>query len=136
MKAADVSMHAQFVLLFTRDTTVARQLATALDREGATLLTAEGLSDVIQILHHHGRALDLAVLDFDHGARGITLLAAIHSWREELPIVVLTGSDAAHTGALAYAHGARSCLQKPFATEELADLLTTLRSPSAHLVAA
>ncbi|HEV3410381.1 MAG TPA: response regulator [Chthoniobacterales bacterium] len=126
-------MNPSLVLLFTRDPVIDRQFAELLSGTGAGVITARDVAGVIQILHQHGRELDLAVLDFDHGTRGMTLLSAIHSWRGELPMIVLTASDSEHASAIAYAHGARACLQKPIATGKLRAVLSL---PGTQLAAA
>ena len=36
------------------------------------------------------------MIDFQEGCRGITLVSAIHTCREELPIIVLTSTDKYH----------------------------------------
>ena len=52
-------------------------------------------------------------MDLDDGCRGRTLLSAVHTCYERLPIVVTTSDGAEDACFLAYANGARSCLKKP-----------------------
>src|SRR5207302_11026991 len=58
---------------------------------GATVLIARSVADALQIVYQRGRELAFALLDFDSGCRGITLLGF-----EQLPIVVTTSKDAEH----------------------------------------
>ena len=55
--------------------------------------------------------LDLAIIDFEHGPHGMTLLSAISALREDLPVIVITRDDEEHVEALAYANGATACFQ-------------------------
>ena len=63
--------------------------------------------------------LDLAVIDFEHGPHGMTLLSAISMLREDLPVIVITHDDEKHVEALAYANGATACFSKPISTTQL-----------------
>jgi CheY-like chemotaxis protein len=63
--------------------------------------------------------LDLAVIDFEHGPHGMTLLRAISMLREDLPIIVITHDDEKHVEALAYTNGASACFSKPVSTKQL-----------------
>jgi DNA-binding NarL/FixJ family response regulator len=77
----------------------------------------------LQIVCGVGRALDLAVIDFESGPHGMTLLSAISACRPNLPIVVVTRDDEKHVEALAYANGATACLPKPISATHIAELI-------------
>ena len=64
------------------------------------------------------------------------LISAIHTCREELPIIVLTSTDKYHTAGMAYANGAAACLAKPATLEEIEILIENLSSPEPQLAAA
>jgi DNA-binding NtrC family response regulator len=87
----------------------------------------------LQIIFDRGGALDLAVIDFDQGCHGMTLLSAIKSCFEKLPIVVVVSSDTYHAAALAYANGAGACVAKPVTGAELEIVLQQLREPKLKL---
>ncbi len=106
-------MKSPLILLFTRDGDFARLVCETLFRTDAVVLIARDVRDGLQIVHQRGRELDFAVMDFDDGSRGRTLLSAVHTCYEQLPIVVTTSEDAEHACSLAYANGARTCLKKP-----------------------
>jgi DNA-binding response OmpR family regulator len=101
------------VLLFTSDLTFDQMVSEALLETGAVLLTARNVAQALQLVSKRGRELNLAVMDFEEGCRGMTLLSAIHTCYEQLPILVTTSGDAGHATAVAYANGARRCLTKP-----------------------
>jgi CheY-like chemotaxis protein len=63
--------------------------------------------------------LDLAVIDFEHGPHGMTLLSAISTLRGDLPVIVITHDDEKHVEALAYTNGATACFSKPVSTTQL-----------------
>ena len=104
----------QLVLLFTRDGDFARLVYETLFPADSVLLIARDVRSGLQIVYERGRELDLAVMDLvDDGCRGRTLLSAVHTCYERLPIVVTTSDGAEDACFLAYANGARSCLKKP-----------------------
>ena len=59
----------------------------------------------------------------------MTLLSAIHTCYQELPILVTTSNDTCHAEAVAYANGARVCLNKPVSAAQLASTIEDLQQP-------
>jgi DNA-binding response OmpR family regulator len=114
------------ILLFTCDLTFDQMVSEALLKTGAVVLTARNVAQALQLVSQRGRELSLALMDFEEGCRGMTLLSAIHTCYEQLPILVTTSEDADHATAVAYANGARCCLTKPrhvsMLTAAIADL--------------
>jgi DNA-binding response OmpR family regulator len=101
------------VLLYTRDPNFDGLLGEALAGTGSIVRIARTVTDALQIVCQHGRHLDLALMDFDGGCRGMTLLSAVHTCFDQLPILVTTSQDAEHASAVALANGARACFTKP-----------------------
>jgi len=106
-------MKSPLILLFTRDGDFAQLVREALFGTEAIVLVARDVRDGLQIVHQRGRQLDFALMDFDNGCRGMTLLSAVHTCYEQLPIVVTTSEDAEHACSLAYDNGALACLKRP-----------------------
>src|SRR5882762_2097028 len=79
------------VLLYTRDLDFDGLLAEALSGTRTIVLIARTVADALQIVCQRGRELAFALMDFDGGCRGMTLLGF-----EQLPIVVTTSKDAEH----------------------------------------
>ena len=63
-------------------------------------------------------------MDFDDSSRGRTLLSAIHTCYERLPILVTSSEDSDHASFLAYANGARNYLKKPVWPVSLAQAIS------------
>ena len=124
-------MKSPLILLFTRDGDFAQSLRDALFETGATVLIARDVRDGLQIVLQRGRDLDFALMDFDDGCRGRTLLSAVHNCYERLPIVVTTSEKAEHASFLAYANGARTCLKKPFSVAVLAKAIADVTGSAA-----
>lgn len=125
------------ILLFTCDLTFDQMVSEALLETGAVVLTARNVAQALQLVSKRGRELSLALMDFEGGCRGMTLLSAIHTCYQQLPIVVTTSNDACHAKAVAYANGARVCLNKPVSAVQLASTIEDLQQPqSTRLVAA
>src|SRR6266480_3580464 len=124
------------VLLFTRDGDFTRLVYETLFPAGSVLLIARDVHSGLQIVYERGRELDLAVMDFDDGCRGRTLLSAVHTCYERLPIVVTTSEDAEHARFLAYANGARTCLKKPLSAAGIAKAIADVTAPRHQPVAA
>src|SRR3979411_3281186 len=101
-------MKSPLILLFTRDGDFAQSVREAVSGTGAIVLIARDVRDGLQIVCQRGRELDFALMDFDDGCRGRTLLSAVHTCYERLHILVTTWGDAEHARCLAYANGART----------------------------
>ena len=124
------------VLLYTRDPNFDGLLSEALSATGAIVLIARTVADALQIVCQRGRNLDFALMDFGGGCRGMTLLSAVHTCYEELPVLVTTSEDAEHATALAYANGARGCLTKPSHAASLTAAIADLKENRRQLAAA
>jgi CheY-like chemotaxis protein len=107
----------------------------ALSGTGAIVIVARSVAEALHIVCRRGRDLVFALMDFDGGCRGLTLLSAIHGCFEQLPILVTTSKDAEHVTAVAYANGARACLTKPTHSARLASVIAELTAPNRQLVA-
>jgi len=129
-------MKSPLILLFTRDRDFAQSVRDALFETGATVLIARDVSRGLQIVLQRGRELDSALMDFDDGCRGRTLLSAVHNCYEQLPIVVTTSEEAEHAISLAYANGARTCLKKPLSAAGFAEAIAGVTAPHHQPVAA
>jgi DNA-binding response OmpR family regulator len=124
------SVKSPLILLFTRDGYFAQSIREALSGTGTIVLIARDVRDGLQIVCQRGRELDFALMDFDDGCRGMTLLSAVNTCYERLPIVVTTPEDAEHARSLAYANGALVCLSKPLSAALLAKAIVDL--PLSH----
>jgi CheY-like chemotaxis protein len=120
-------MKPQLILVFTRDRNFAQLVREALVGTTAIVLTAQNVADALQIVCQRGRELDFALMDFDGGCRGMTLLSAVHTCHQRLPILVTTSQDVHHSNAVAYANGARACLDKPVQALQLANAIAGVR---------
>jgi DNA-binding NtrC family response regulator len=129
-------MKPQLVLLYTHDRNFDRVLSEALSGTDAIVLNARSVGDALQVVSSRGRELDFAILDFNNGCRGMTLLSAVHTCHQQLPILVTISEDAEHSTAVAYANGARACLNKPIPPARIADAISELSRPQPQLVAA
>jgi len=129
-------MKPRLVLLYTHDRNFDRVLSKALLGTGAIVLTARSVSDALQMVCHRGRELGLAVMDFDDGCRGMTLLSAVHTCHQQLPVLVTTSNATEHATAVAYANGARACLNKPIPAVRLANAISEFIAPNHQLMAA
>jgi DNA-binding response OmpR family regulator len=116
------------VLLYTRDHNFEHILAQALSGTDTIVLVGRTVADALEIVCRRGRELDLVVLDFNPGCRGMTLLSAIHGCYETLPILVVTSGESERANAIAYENGARICLSKPLPEGSLASAIVDLQS--------
>ena len=129
-------MKPSVILLFTRDRSFDQLVSEALLGTSAIVLIARSVADAVEIVYQRGRELNFALLDFDDGCRGMTLLSAVHTCYQHLPILVTTWKDADHVHAVAYANGARVCFNKPVPAAHLANAITDLQQTRAQLAAA
>lgn len=129
-------MKPSVILLFTRDRSFDQVVTDALSEARAVVLIARSVADALQIVCQRGRELDFALMDFDGGCRGMTLLSAVHTCYPRLPILVTTWKDADHVNAVAYANGARVCFNKPVPAAHLTNVITDLQQTRSQLAAA
>jgi DNA-binding response OmpR family regulator len=129
-------MKPRLVLLYTHDPNFDRVLSEALSGAGAIVLIARSVGDALQVVSSRGRDLDFAILDFNDGCRGMTLLSAIHTCHQQLPTLVVTSKDLEHAGIVARANGARAYLNKPVPSARLASAISEVMAPNQHMVAA
>ena len=129
-------MKSPLILLFTRDGDFAQSVCEAVSGTGTVVLIARDIRDGLQIVCQRGRELDFALMDFDDGSHGMTLLSAVHTCYEQLPILVTTSEDAEHTSSLAYANGARTYLKKPLSAAGFAKVISHVTAPRHQPVAA
>jgi DNA-binding NtrC family response regulator len=120
------------VLLFTRDVVLDQCTAQSLDTNGV-VYSVDNTNDALQIICTRGDELDFAIIDFEDGCHGMTLLKAINACRSELPILVVTHGDSEHAAALAYANGAAACLARPFTSWTLAETIKQCCGTEHHL---
>jgi two-component system, NarL family, nitrate/nitrite response regulator NarL len=114
------------MLLLTNDSELEDSVAEALlELGGVSHLTRDAGDALETVCGVHD--LDLAVIDFEHGPHGMTLLSAITMLREDLPIIVITRDDDKHVEALAYANGATACFPKPVSVAQLASAIRKLQ---------
>lgn len=118
-------MKSNLILLLTEDTDVEKQLAEAASETGAGVILAQDVGEAIQIVCTR-REIDLAIVDFDDGCHGMTLLSALNLLRDDLPIVAVTSTNIDYIAALAYANGAAACLVKPINATELEIVIRAL----------
>jgi CheY-like chemotaxis protein len=101
-------MKTTVMLLLTNDSELEDAIAEALLELGGVSHLTRDASDALEtVCGVHD--LDLAVIDFEHGPHGTTLLSAISMLREDLPIIVITHDDEKYVDALAYTNGATAC---------------------------
>jgi two-component system nitrate/nitrite response regulator NarL len=113
------------MLLLTNDGQLEDSVADALlELGGVSHLTRDAGDALETVCGVHD--LDLAVIDFEHGPHGMTLLSAISTLREDLPMIVITRDDDKHVEALAYANGATACFPKPVSVTQLVSTIREL----------
>ena len=113
------------MLLLTRDNELEELVANALSNIGGISHLIRDAGDALETICGVND-LDLAIIDFEHGPHGMTLLSAISTLREDLPLIVITRDDEEHVEALAYANGATACFSKQAVTTQLADMIRQL----------
>ena len=132
----DERMTPLHILLYTRDSSFDEVLANALLGAGAILRVARNVASALAIVCDRGEELDFAVMDFNRGCRGMTLLSALHVCRQSLPVIVVTTDRSESAVAIAYANGARVCLTKPISSARLADEIRSIGATSPDKAAA
>ena len=121
-------MKTPVMLLLTNDNELEESVADALSEIGGIGHLTRAAGDALEIIRG-ADDLDLAIIDFEHGPHGMTLLSAISRLREDLPVIVVTRDDEEHVETLAYANGATACFSKQAVATQLANAIRKLSKP-------
>ena len=116
------SMKTPVMLLLTDDNDLEELVADALSEIGAISHLTRDAGEALEIICG-ANDLDFAVIDFEHGPHGMTLLSALSTLREDLPLIAITRDDEEHVEALAYANGASACVSKRAVATQLKNTL-------------
>jgi len=117
------------MLLLTNDNELEESVADALSEIGGISHLTRAAGDALKTVCDVDD-LDLAIIDFEHGLHGMTLLSAISTLREDLPVIVITRDDEEHVEELAYVNGATACFSKQAAATQLANAIRELCKPT------
>ncbi len=121
-------MNARLLLLLTLDPMVEEAMAEALLETDGIICIARTADDALRIVCSNGSELELAVIDFDHGSNGMTLISAINTCaNHHLPMLVLTPPGEEHARFVARANGAAECLAKPISAAQMAKAMINCR---------
>jgi DNA-binding NtrC family response regulator len=120
-----MSMKTPVIVLLTDDTGLEDLVADSLSQIGGVSHLTRDAGDALDIICSV-HDLDVAVIDFEHGPHGMTLLSAISTLREDLPVIVITRDDEQHVEELAYANGATACFLKQAVATQLANTIREL----------
>jgi DNA-binding NtrC family response regulator len=126
-------MKTPVIVLLTADPSLEDSVAQVLLETGGVSHLTRSAADALQLVCTIGMDLDLAVIDFELGPHGMTLLNAIATCRKDFPVVVVMHDDEKHVEALAYANGAAACLPKPVSATELAHTVRQCLHPQHQL---
>ena len=121
-------MKTPVMLLLTNDNELEELMADALSEIGGISHLTHNAGDALETIGDV-HDLDVAIIDFEHGPHGMTLLTAISALREDLPVIVITRDDEQHVEALAYTNGATVCLSKQAVAAQLANAIRQLSRP-------
>jgi CheY-like chemotaxis protein len=113
------------MLLLTDDNELEESVAGALLEIGGISHLTHDAGDALETICGVDD-LDVAMIDFEHGPHGMTLLNAISTLREDLPLIVISRDDEQHVEALAYANGATACLSKQAVATQLTNTIRQL----------
>ena len=114
-------MKTPFILLFTNDNELKDLVAQALSEIGGVSHLGRDVNEALETVRC-APSLDFAIVDFEHGSEGLTLLRAINALCRYLPVIVVIRDDDSHVAA--YTNGAAACLAKPVS---VAQLVSTIR---------
>ena len=121
-------MKTPVMLLLTNDNELEESVADALSEIGGISHLTRDAGDALETICGVDD-LDLAIIDFEHGPHGMTLLSVISTLRENLPVIVITQDDEKHVEELAYANGATACFSKQAVAMQLAKTIRELCKP-------
>jgi two-component system, response regulator RegA len=110
----------RLLILVEDDEGFARTLKRSFERRGYTVLLAEGIERMTEMLQSHSPGY--AVVDLKlNGASGLACVEALHAHDPDMLIVVLTGFASIATAVEAIKLGACHYLAKPSNTDDIED---------------
>jgi DNA-binding NtrC family response regulator len=118
-------MKTPVILLLTTDSGLEDLVAQALSEIGGVSYLARDAEKALETVCCVPN-LDLAIVDFEHGPHGMTLLRAINTVCRQLPVIVVTRDDESPVAAVAYTNGAAACLGKPVSATQLVGTIREL----------
>ncbi len=121
-------MNTGLILLLTLDPLVEEAMTEALLETGGIICRARTSDDAMRIVCTNGGELELAVIDFDHGSNGMTLISAINTCaNRHVPMLALTRPGEEHAKCVALTNGAAECLAKPISAAQIAEAIIKCR---------
>ena len=127
------TMKTPFILLFTNDNELKDLVAQALSEIGGVSHLGRDVNEALETVCC-APSLDFAIVDFEHGSDGLTLLRAINALCRYLPVIVVIRDDDSHVAA--HTNGAAACLAKPVSAEQLVSTIRKLGLFEPELAAA
>lgn len=116
------------MLLLTLDPMVEQIMDAALWDTGGIVCIARTAGDAMQIICSDGGEVELAVIDFDHGSNGMTLISAINTCaNRHVPLLALTRPGEEHADCMARVNGAVECLPKPVSAAQMVKAIIKCR---------
>jgi two-component system response regulator RegA len=115
----DDSDNDRLLLIVEDDEAFARTLTRSFERRGYQVLRASQLAEVQLLLETHSPSHAVVDLKLAGGASGLSCVQALHTFDDEMLIVVLTGYASIATAVEAIKLGARHYLAKPANTDDI-----------------
>jgi two-component system, NtrC family, response regulator HydG len=114
---------APFTLIVDDDATHGQMLVEGLQEAGWNARAATGVSEALSCVQTGRHTLVVSDIRMDDGD-GFDLLRAIQAQRQEVPVILMSSFGTGGTPQEALAAGAYAFLPKPFALDDLLELVT------------
>jgi DNA-binding response OmpR family regulator len=125
-------MKEKVLLVVDADENSAELIVLAAVKTGHHVIRAHTSHEAFSIMDRRLRDLDVIVIDVDPGVHGMAVLEAIDFSPDGPPVIVLADPDETYVNGIAAAHGAATCIEKPFSAEELAAVIEEVSEPAFH----
>jgi two-component system response regulator HydG len=112
-----------FTLIVDDDATHGQMLVEGLQEAGWNARSATGLSEALSCINGSRHTLVVSDIRMDDGD-GFDLLRAIQAQRRSVPVILMSSFGTGATPQEALDAGAYAFLQKPFALDDLLELVT------------
>jgi two-component system response regulator RegA len=109
----------RLLLIVEDDAAFARTLGRSFERRGYTVLHAASLEQTVALLVEHSPGHAVVDLKLNGDASGLACVQALHTFDDEMLIVVLTGFASIGTAVEAIKLGACHYLAKPSNTDDI-----------------
>jgi DNA-binding NtrC family response regulator len=128
-------MKTPHVLLLTDDRQLQTAVAEAVLEIGGLSCLVRDVDEALTTICDGVSKIDAAIIDFQHGPRGLTLISALKACQGHLPVIAVVQQNDNQIQGLAYKMGATACFGREFSKYAFVSAIQQLSETKSLLAA-